>query len=224
MSPLTNAALSVACAVSCVALVGCDGWPRYLYEGLETEGAVESRLVTFENEGLQGDVIQHAGDVSAGTELVFFGYLDSCGYDEDADDPGWPEHAWDEDGDGVPDDQVTYHSGWFTGDVDWFGFTLVQDASLQGSLAWDMRPPGDTNAPYDEHDLEGAWTQESNLDLVLFEVEGTARMLIDETAVSDGYPEALAAPVRLPAGSRVAFAVGCRYALATDYEVVLTAL
>ncbi len=220
-------ALRLASAPLALALLlasGCEGWPRYLYEGVEAETTVDERLVAFENEALDSEAIQFVGEVSAGTQILLYGYASSCGYDPDADGPDWPEHPWDEDGDGIPDGTIEFNSGWFTGDVDWFGVTLLDEVTVSGELTWDNRPGGESNAPYQPDDPEGDWTTESDLDLVLFDVQGTARILINESAVSNDYPEVLRSPSRLDAGSQLAVAVGCHHQLPTDYAVSLTVL
>ncbi len=204
--------------------LGCEGWPRYLYEGLEVEEAVLYRLVAFENEALDSEAIQHTGEVDARTEILLFGYAASCGHDPDADGPDWPEHPWDEDGDGVPDGTMAFNSGWFTGDVDWFGFTVNDEVVLSGQLEWDNRPPGESNAPYQPELGPGEWSEESDLDFVVFEIEGTAQILVNESAVGNDYPEVLRAPQRIAAGTRIAIAIGCHHELPTDYSLTLTAM
>lgn len=203
---------------------GCEGWPRYLYEGIEADSTVLYRLVTFENESLDSEEIQHAGEVDARTEILLFGYAASCGYDDDADGPDWPEHPWDEDSDGVPDTTMAFNSGWFTGDVDWFGFTVNEDVVISGQLEWDNRPPGSSNAAYQPEIVDGDWIGESDLDFVIFETEGTTRTLVNESAVGHDYPEVLQAPQGFDAGARVAVAVGCHHQIPTDYALSLTAM
>jgi hypothetical protein len=222
MSPLRP----LAAPLVLIALLagGCEGWPRYLYEGIEVDTGADQRLVAFENESLDNDAIQFAGEVEAGTEILLFGYAASCGYDTEADGPDWPDHPWDEDGDGIPDGTIQFNSGWFTGDVDWFGVSLVDEVVVSGSLTWDHRPPGASNAPYQPEDETGDWVAESDLDFVLFEVEGTARILINESAVSNDYPETIRSPSRVAAGSQLAVAVGCHHQVPTDYALALTAL
>ena len=219
LPPLTAALVLVTLLAG-----GCEGWPRYLYEGIEVEATVDKRLVAFENESLDNDAIQFAGEVEAGTEILLFGYAASCGYDAEADGPDWPEHPWDEDGDGIPDGTIQFNSGWFTGDVDWFGVSLADEVVVSGSLTWDNRPAGASNAPYQPEDAGGDWVTESDLDFVLFEVEGTARILINESAVSNDYPEIIRSPSRVGAGSQLAVAIGCHHQVPTDYALSLTAL
>ncbi len=204
--------LTLAAALLLLGLSGCAEWPRYLHMG-DDDDAVTEQLVVFEDESLGLDTIQDLGTIYSGTEILFYGYLTACGYDDDAAWPDWPLH--DVDGSEIP-----LNAGWFTEDVDWIGFTVSADAELQGTLEWFQRPAGSINATYKPNEPEATWAAESNLDLVVFALEGTnERRVFNETGISNAYPEELTNPPAFLAGDRVAMTIACRHNLATDYDL-----
>ena len=169
-------------------LTGCEDWPRYLHEA-EEEAGITQHLVIFEDESLGDDEIQDLGDLDPGTEIAFHGFIHTCGKDDHAPWPEWPLHDLDSDGDGIPDQQTTYNSGWYTGDVDWVGFGVNADTVLSGSLEWTNRPS--------ETDLEAS-DEATDLDFVVFVQTGAGLELVNESGVSTSYPETLAATSGFP--------------------------
>ncbi len=211
-----------AMATVAAVAVGCAEWPRYLHmEEDDPFADIVRRITVFEDESLDGDTLQDLGIVDRGTEVLFSGFLTRCGYDEEAAWPVWPLHDFDTDNDGVPDTQIAYHSGWYAGDVDWIGFTPGDDGRLDATLEWVNRPAGESNATYQPEDPEGAWAEESDLDLVLFDVAGTERFVANESGISTAYPQQLVNPGSLTAESPVAVAIGCHHNVPTDFDLRL---
>ena len=210
----TSLALLLLSAVG-LALSGCQDWPRYLHEDDGEDGsAITERFVIFEDEALANTEIQDLGDVTPGTEILYYGYIHTCGKDDDASWPEWPLHDYDEDEDGVPDGQITYNSGWYTGDVDWLGFLVTDTAVLSGSLEWANRPPG-------EGDAEEPSSEASDLDFIVFAQSGEEMKLVNESAVSTSYPETLAATSGIGEDTIVAVAVACHHTRPTDFDLRL---
>lgn len=216
--PALAAALLVALPLALLA--GCEGWPRYLHlDDDPGEFVILERVVVYEDESLTSEQIQDAAKVASGTEILYFGFLTGCGYDETASWPEWPLH--DLDGDGTEDGPL--HAGWFTGDVDWIGFTLDAgeggDVALEGSLEWDNRPEGTSNAPYQPGEPGAPWSTESDVDAVVFSVDGDERTVVDESAMSNDYPEAIAPDEPFADETRIAVAVACHHAVPTDFAL-----
>jgi len=195
--------------------VGCQDWPRYLHAGEGDDAAtISERFVVFEDEALGSTDIQDLGDVAPGTEILFYGFIHTCGKDDDASWPEWPLHDYDEDEDGIPDGQIAYNSGWYTGDVDWIGFVVTGTAVLSGSLEWSNRPPGDGN-------VGGAAEDISDLDFVVFAENAGEMVLVNESGVTTSYPETLATTSGFEGDTVVAVAVACHHTLPTDFDLRL---
>lgn len=217
-APRRAAVLLIGAILPACLLAGCEDWPRYLHLD-DDPGAfvITDRKVVYEDEALDDEQLQDIGEVGSGTEILFYGFLINCGYDDGAAWPEWPLH--DLDGDGTPESPL--HAGWYSDDVDWLGFSVTGEVALEGTLQWDNRPASDTNAPYDPTDLGGSWTEESDIDLVVFTVDGGDRAVKDESGISNNYPEQLAPAVQLADGTAVAIAVACHHALPTDFSLRL---
>ncbi len=201
--------------------VGCEDWPRYLHEEAgEDPGAITQRLVIFEDEALDRETVQDLGSVEAGTAVEFYGFAHSCGVDEASPWPEWPLHDYDADGDGEPDSQMPWHFGWYSGDVDWVGFRVAEDVSLEGILDWTVSPSGVSNCT-EEDDPDCDWDADCDLDMVVFVGSGADMALINESGVSHAYPEILASHSTFLGGTDVAVAVGCDHSVPSDYELRL---
>jgi hypothetical protein len=217
-TPRRAAVLLIGAMLSASLLAGCEEWPRYLHVDDDPDAfVITDRVVVYEDEALDDEQLQDIGEVGSGTEILYYGFLTSCGYDDGASWPEWPLH--DLDGDGTPESPL--HAGWYGGDVDWLGLSVAGEVSLEGTLEWDNRPAGDTNAPYDPNFPGGTWTEESDIDLVIFSVDGGDRAVQDETGISNDYPEQLSPAVSLADGTAVAIAVACHHAMSTDFSLRL---
>ena len=201
--------------------IGCEDWPLYLHEDPgEDPDAITQRLVIFEDETLDRESIQDLGSVESGTAVEFYGFAHSCGVDEASPWPEWPLHDYDDDGDGIPDSQIPYHFGWYSGDVDWVGFQVAEDLSLLGLLEWTTSPAGEANCS-EEDDLDCDWDADCDLDMVVFVDTGSELTLINESGVSHAYPESLASHSTFTGGTQVAIAVGCDHNVPSDYDLRL---
>jgi hypothetical protein len=200
--------------------LGCEEWPRYLYMDDGTEFEITERVVVVEDESLGADEVQELGELGPGTEITLFGFVHTCGKDENAPWPEWPLHDFDSDEDGVPDSQITYSSGWYTGDVDWIGLELTDDAGLEGEMTWVNSPAGDTNCA-DEDDPDCDWDVESDLDVVVFARSGPDLDIVNESGVGHTYPETVVSVSRYAEQTSLAIALACHHSQPTDYDLVL---
>jgi hypothetical protein len=179
------------------------------------------RVTVFEDESLDIETIQDLGTLEPGTEVLFFGFMSHCAYDDEAGWPQWPLHDFDTDNDGIPDTQITYNAGWYAGDVDWIGLTPAADGRLEAKAEWTNSPSGGTNAAYKPDEPDGLWASESDLDLVVFDTSGAQREVVNESGISNSYPQTLLNPGILVADAPVALAIGCHHATPTDYDLRL---
>lgn len=206
--------LMLTTALLLMGLSGCANWPRYLHME-DDDDFVLDQMVAFEDESLASDAMQDLGTVYSGTEILFYGFLLDCGYDDDASWPEWPLHD-------VEGTEVPLNAGWFTGDVDWISFTVSADTQVQGTLEWFHRPAGSVNATYKPNEPTATWSMESDLDVVVFLLEGAdERLVFNESGISNAYPEVFSNPPAFKAGDRVGLAIGCHHNLATDYDLRL---
>jgi len=212
--------MAIAVVAATPPLVGCEDWPRYLHMDDGDGYDITERIVVMEDETLDDVEVQELGELMPGTEILFFGFAHTCGKDEDAAWPEWPLHDFDSDGDGVPDSQISYTSGWYTGDVDWIGMELADDTGLEGELTWANRPSGDTNCA-DETDEDCDWDDESDLDMVVFARASGDLDIVNESGVGHAYPESMVSISRHHAGTSLAIAVACHHSQPTDYDLVL---
>jgi len=209
----TTLALTLLSALGLV-ISGCQDWPRYLHVGDGDDGqTITERFVVFEDEALGATEIQELGEVAPGTEILFYGFIHTCGKDDAATWPQWPLHDYDDNEDGVPDGQVAYNSGWYTGDVDWLGFVVTDTAVLSGAMEWTNSPSADG--------AEAQGEEVSDLDFVIFAESAGEMVLVNESGVTTSYPETLAASSRFDGGTAVAIAVACHHTLPTDYDLRL---
>jgi hypothetical protein len=203
-------------------LAGCDDWP--LYANLPDpygEPLPVEQIEMGEDTSLGSEDVQALGTIAAPAHIVLTGDSESCGFDPDDDRFDWPEHPVDEDGDGVPDGTRAV-SGWFSGDVDLFGFQAEGDLWLSASLEWANAPPGDANAPYQPTDAEGDWVTESDLDFVVLTLAGDVLTGIQSDAgFSADYPQETAGLLAVPAGGSLALAVACHHEVGSTYTLVV---
>jgi len=200
---------------------GCDSWPLHaaLPDPVEAPSGVGELVSVAEDEAVLDGDVQPLGTFSEATDLTISGFAGACGWDEDAAWPTWPSHPVDDDGDGVIDRTEPRHAGWYTGDVDTFGLGLSEPSTLSATLTWDNTPAGGENAPY-QPGTEGAWTTESDLDLLVFSVVGgAATAVLAEEGFTLSAPESLGAPLRIDGGGEVALAVGCHHSVASAYTL-----
>ncbi|MBN93169.1 MAG: hypothetical protein CL928_03740 [Deltaproteobacteria bacterium] len=224
------AAFSLLCGLA-LCLSGCDGWPLYVYMEDELpapDEAVAPELVELEEEALdtadsdpEDELVPVPATLVPSITLVH-GELGSCGYDNAASWPNWPEHPVDFDGDGVSDGSTASHQGWYAAEVDVFQVAVSTDAELFVVLEWENSPSGGSNAPMIPDDSTAPWATESDLDFVLLSVvEGQLDRVVADAGVSLDYPQQLWAGQPIPAGESLAVAVGCHHGLPTSYSLTL---
>lgn len=203
-------------------LAGCEGWPLYLNLPPPERPVVEPTVVSFvEDAGLGPGDVQDLGEVAVPAQITITGSVDSCGYDLEAEGPAWPSLPLDTDGDGLEDLTAPRHHGWFTDDVDLFGFDFATGGWIDATLEWDRAPNGE-NAPVDPADPDGAWASESDLDLLVLAWEGIeAGPVLNDQGVSLAHPEASAQLLRFEAGDSLAVGVACHHGLASSYRLRL---
>lgn len=200
-----------------LALTGCDNWP--LYSNLpdpDIEAPVPTESGFAEDPEVPNDQIQQVGTLTAPAILTITGAVDACGYDPEAVEFDWPEHPVDNDGDGQPDGFAAL-SGWYTGDLDLYGFDADVDGWLDASLEWANAPSGDRNAPWRPSEPDGDWALESDLDFIVFD-DGA---ISSDGGVSRAYPEATPQVLFIEAGSDRVVGVSCHHEVPTEYTLTL---
>ncbi len=206
--------LSVTAAL---ALSGCDNWPLYLnLPDPDVPIPTPTEHDYAEDPEASDDEVQAAGELTAPAILTITGEVDSCGYDAEAEEYTWPEHPVDENGDGQPDGFASL-SGWYTGDVDQYGFDAATDGWLEVSLEWDNAPPGDSNAPWQPGDPEGDWATESDLDFVVLD----GLIIVSDGGVGRDYPETSPQVLYVAEGESRTVIVGCHHEVPTAYTLSL---
>ncbi len=203
-------------------LAGCEGWPLYLNLPPPEVPVVEPAVLSFaEDAGLVPGDVQDLGDVAVPSQVTITGSVDSCGYDVDAAGPEWPAVPLDTDGDGLQDLVAPRNQGWFTDDVDLFGFDVSTGGWLEARLEWD-NSPDDENSPVDSADPDGPWSTESDLDLIVLAWEGIeAGPVLNDQGVSLAHPEQSAQLLRFEPGDALAVGVACHHGLASTYRLRL---
>lgn len=224
--PALRAGVAVLVLPALATVAGCEGWPRYLYSADDAPGDLPPRYV-FEDEQLGATRLdlQDVGTIEPGGTTIVSGYAFNCGYEEEPGTPPWPEwpeHELDVDGDGEPDTREPVHSGWFTGDVDFYVVEAAGTGSLSVTLEWTHRPEGD-NAPYRPSDPTGAWSSESDLDFVVFALDGDggAGEVTHEDGFDSAYPAAADPPLFLESGQVRIVSVACHHNVPSDYTLTL---
>jgi hypothetical protein len=210
---------------ACWLLQGCQDWPLYAHlpDPYPDPIPVEE-IDVVEDTAIGEDQVQGIGAIQAPSAITITGTIDTCGFDVDDDRFAWPLHPVDEDGDGVADGTGSA-SGWYAGDVDWYGFTADGVAWLEAHLDWDNAPPGESNAPYQPADEDGAWSVESDLDFVVLTlVDGAPGSILTDVGFSADHPEQTGGLIALEDESTIAVAVGCHHAVATSYTLTLDVL
>jgi len=200
-----------------LALGGCADWPLYSHlpdPDLPIPTPTERDFA--EDPSVEDVQIQDTGTLEAPAILTIVGSVDACGYDADADAFAWPDHPVDDDGDGQPDGFASL-SGWYTGDIDLFGFTADTDGWLEATLEWTNAPSGDRNAPWRPSEPDGDWSVESDLDFVVFD-DG---VIASDGGVTRRYPEATPQVLFVGAGTDRVVAVSCHHEVPTDYVLTL---
>jgi hypothetical protein len=211
--------LLIPCAI--LLLAGCDGWPLYLnLPTPEAPTAEPDRLdVTADPDAASGEV-QELGAITAPTVVSIAGASDFCGFDSAAD-ADWPVLPVDSNGDGIADEELPHHTGWYDGDVDVFGVEAETAGWLHATLQWTAAPEGQ-NRPIDLNDPTGPWSEETDLDLVVLDWDGDATgAVLNDQGVSLGYPEETGQVLDLEAGERVALAVACHHGEGGGYALRL---
>lgn len=196
-------------------LVGCEGWPLYAHLPSEQPDAVEPSNAVYD---VEGNGLQSLPVQTPPARVTVLGTAAACGWDADASAP-WPEGPVDLDGDGTADGIAARLDGWYDGDV--ASFTLAADAParLALSLTWDGAPDG-ANAPYRPDEPTGAWSQESDLDVVVRALDGDApgAILLD-AGVGRAVPE-VTPPWPLDAFEAVVVQVACHHARGADWTLL----
>ncbi len=205
-------------------LCGCDSWPLHaqLPDPYVPSVVVPLAEDVTEDQAVAEGALQDLGVLAAPTTLTITGDMDSCGWDDAAAWPVWPEHPVDTDGDGESDLDQPWYAGWYTGDVDLFAIELGSAAWAGVELSWDNPPPDGVNAPY-EPPGPGPWDSESDLDFVLFDQDGAAPgEVIGENGFSRDHPESVGSPLVFAPGDRVVVAVGCHHGVPARYTLIVT--
>lgn len=203
-------------------LAGCENWPLYAHlpDPYEEPPPVEETDVV-EDSSLGSTEIQDLGTLDAPGRVTITGEAEDCGFDADDDRYDWPEHPVDDNDDGVADG-TSAAVGWYSGDVDLYGLLAGSDVWLSALLVWDNAPTGDTNAPYQPTDPEGAWATESDLDFVVLSLSsGMVTGIQTDVGFSPAYPQQTAGLIAVPEGGGLAVAVGCHHEVGSPYTLTL---
>ncbi|MCP4870375.1 MAG: hypothetical protein GY898_16855 [Proteobacteria bacterium] len=200
-----------------LALGGCANWPLYSHlPDPDIPVPVPTETSYEEDLAVPNDQIQQVGTLAAPAILTITGSVDACGYDPEAVEFAWPEHPVDDDGDGQPDGFASL-TGWYTGDIDLYGFDASTDGWLDASLEWANAPEGDLNAPWRPSEPDGDWAVESDLDFVVFD-DG---LISSDGGVSRAYPEESPQVLFVGSGTDRVVGVSCHHELPTDYTLTL---
>jgi len=201
---------------------GCDAWP--LYAHLPDPGAERGTIETIAVEEDPTASEQSLGLLEEPRRFVISGTSDSCGFDLAGVGPSFPQHPVDGDGDGVSE-SARGRVGWYSGDVDLFVFEARAGFRVTAELRWTEAPATGTNAPYRPGEADGAWAEESDLDLWILRSPGAEGLgsLVGDEGVSRRHPEQASAGVVLRAGETAGFGVACHHAVPSSYELTLLA-
>ena len=152
------------------------------------------------------------------------GRVGACGFDEEAVWPDWPSYPSDGDDDDDDDDEEEEwsRSGWYSGDVDIYSLSADFDAIVSVALRWENAPVGGSNSPYRPDDSSAGWTQESDLDFVLFSMgeQGLGDVITDLGSTTQ-HPESVSNILYLSEGVALGVVVACHHELPTDYSLEL---
>jgi hypothetical protein len=200
-----------------LALSGCDNWPLYLHlPDPDLPIPVPWSMDYAEDPAVPDDQVQDVGDLTPPAIVTITGRVETCGYDLAAEVYEWPQHASDANEDGQPDG-FEARSGWYTGDLDLFGFEARGDGWLEASLEWTHAPSGGVNAPWRPAEPEGDWASESDLDFVVFDLG----VIASDAGVSRAHPESTAQVLFIESGTDRVLGVACHHELPTDYVLTL---
>lgn len=216
---------SLAALFLLVGLSACENWPLFAHlPSPEEERPPVVATGVVEDAALSADEVQLFGSVASAARFLISGSAESCGFDPAGEGPEWPAHPVDSDGDGLAEASRSIQ-GWYSGDVDHFGFSTEVGLRISFELTWENAPAGDGNSPYRPDDETAAWASESDLDLFVYALaeEGFVPTVSHDEAAGRSYPERVPGSLVAPAGSSVVFGIGCHHGLATDYELELTA-
>jgi len=207
-------------------LAGCDNWPLYLNLPDPVPPSVQPAVMSAEeDDALGSDDVQDIGSLAIPGVLTIRGDAEACGFDLERELYPWPDHPLDTDGDGEIDLRAPQHQGWYdtAADVDLYGVRAGADAWLKVELTWDNSPVGGQNSPFRPDDAEGAWADESDLDVLILDWDGEAPIrVVSDAGFTLSHPEVTPQWLGLDAGQQVAFAVGCHHGLPSAYELTLT--
>lgn len=202
--------------------VGCDVWP--LYAHLPDPGTERRTVETVAVKEQPASMDQSLGSLGEARRFVISGRADSCGFDSAGTGPSFPQHPIDDDGDGVAESSRA-RVGWYSGDVDLFVVDALVGLRITAELRWTEAPAVGTNAPYRPEESDGAWSQESDLDLwmLLSPRADELGSLVGDDGVSRRHPEEASAGIVVPPGESAGIGVACHHGLPSSYELTVLA-